>query len=64
MFDWGAKAVADILTEDLTFGLKNALAKINDRSWIFNGLPDFIKRIQVGHKRPLITGGRWRMDLI
>lgn len=47
MFDWGAKAVSDILEGDVTFGLKNAMSRIYDRSWIFNGLPEFLSRIKV-----------------
>lgn len=47
MFDWGAKAVANILEGDLTFGLKHAMDRINDRSWIVNGLPEFLLRIKV-----------------
>lgn len=47
MFDWGAKAVADILEGDLSFGLKNAMSRIVDRSWIVNGLPEFLNRIKV-----------------
>lgn len=47
MFDWGAKAVSDILEGDVSFGLKNAMSRIYDRSWIVNGLPDFLDRMKV-----------------
>lgn len=46
MFDWGAQAVAEILEGDQSFGLKSAMSRILDSSWICNGLPEFLKRIK------------------
>lgn len=46
MFDWGAQAVAEILEGDQSFGLKSAMSRILDSSWIYNGLPDFLKRVK------------------
>lgn len=55
MFDWGAKAVSDLLEENVRYGLKNAMAQILDRSWIHNGLPDFLQRIKVSALSLLIS---------
>jgi len=46
MFDWGAKAVADILEESNGFGLTQAMMKIQQRPWFHDDLDQWISRLQ------------------
>lgn len=47
MFDWGAKAVADILEESNGFGLTQAMQRIQQRPWFHDDLEYWINRLQV-----------------
>lgn len=47
MFDWGAKAVTDILEESNGFGLTQAMARIQQRPWFHDDLDNWINRLQV-----------------
>lgn len=43
MFDWGAQAVTSILN----CGLHEALEKIQQRPWLFDGLEKWFDKLQV-----------------
>ena len=58
IFDWGAKAVSDLLEGNVTFGLRNAMQRINDHPWINNGLPEFLHTIKVN---PLTISLRYQL---
>ena len=45
IFDWGAQAVSQILENDETFGLHDALKRIEPRPWLIDGLDDYMSRI-------------------
>lgn len=47
MFDWGAKAVLELFDKNDSFGLEEALSKIQPRPWLIDDLDEFIQRIQV-----------------
>ncbi|KAK4879297.1 hypothetical protein RN001_007443 [Aquatica leii] len=46
LFDWGAKAIADILEECNGFGLKQAMQKIQQRPWFHDDLDKWINRLE------------------
>lgn len=43
MFDWGAQAVTAILDS----GLYEALEKIQQRPWLYDGLEKWLEKLQV-----------------
>uniref|UniRef100_A0A0A9YJQ4 4'-phosphopantetheine phosphatase n=3 Tax=Lygus hesperus TaxID=30085 RepID=A0A0A9YJQ4_LYGHE len=45
MFDWGAKAIVDIMKSE-EFGLSEAVRKIPDRPWVIDDLDVWIERLQ------------------
>lgn len=47
VFDWGAKAVTDILDISLKFGLSEALQTIEKRPWFTDKLDLWTKRLKV-----------------
>lgn len=47
MFDWGARAISDILETNTNFGLKEALGKIQKRPWLVDGLDKWLTRLKV-----------------
>lgn len=47
IFDWGALAVAEILENNESFGLNDALKKIQPRPWLIDGFDAWIKRLEV-----------------
>jgi len=48
IFDSGATAVQDILSENEHFGLQDALKKIQERPWLIDCFDDFMKRLENG----------------
>lgn len=46
VFDWGAKAVADILEQSSNFGLAQAMSTIQERPWFCDDLDLFINKIK------------------
>lgn len=50
MFDWGAQAVAQILENDESFGLEEALERIQKRPWLVDCLDQWLERIKVVFK--------------
>lgn len=47
MFDWGAKAVLELFENSDSFGLNEALSKIQPRPWLVDDLDKFIERLEV-----------------
>lgn len=47
MFDWGAKAVTEILEISQDFGLRDAMETIQKRPWFRDDLDKWIERLQV-----------------
>ncbi|KAF5270484.1 hypothetical protein FQA39_LY08362 [Lamprigera yunnana] len=46
LFDWGAKAIADILEECNGFGLNQAMQKIQQRPWFHDDVDRWINRLK------------------
>ncbi|KAJ8985488.1 hypothetical protein NQ317_015027 [Molorchus minor] len=46
VFDWGAKAVSDILEQSQNFGLLEAMKTIEKRPWFHDNLDSWIKRLK------------------
>lgn len=46
IFDWGALVVAQILENDTSFSLENALKHLPARPWIIDGLDAWLNRIE------------------
>lgn len=51
LFDWGAKAIAEILEECNGFGLTNAMQKIQQRPWFHDDLDRWISKLE---KKPYV----------
>lgn len=47
IFDWGALAVAQLLENNESFGLNDALKKIQPRPWLIDGFDAWMKRMEV-----------------
>ena len=47
MFDWGARAVTDILEVSVDFNLSDAMDRIEKRPWFKDDLESWIKKLQV-----------------
>lgn len=47
MFDYGAQAITEILKNDKSFGLKDALKQIQPRPWLVDQLDEWIERLKV-----------------
>lgn len=58
IFDWGALVVAQILENELSYGLKNALKHIQPRPWLIDGMDGWLERIEVidYYNSPLRSG--------
>lgn len=46
IFDRGAQAVTQILENDHSFGLHEALDRIESRPWLIDGLDDWLERLR------------------
>lgn len=46
MFDWGAQAVSQILEKDASFGLEEALERIQKRPWLVDCLEQWLERMK------------------
>lgn len=47
IFDWGALVVSQILENDQSFGLKDAMKQIQRRPWLIDGFDAWLKRLEV-----------------
>lgn len=47
IFDWGALVVSQILENDQSFGLKDAMNQIQRRPWLIDGFDAWLKRMEV-----------------
>ncbi|KAK9503529.1 hypothetical protein O3M35_010068 [Rhynocoris fuscipes] len=64
MFDWGARAVVDIMVNE-QFGLKEALNKIPSRPWIVDHLDQWLERLKgPPHKLAAIFVDNSGVDII
>lgn len=54
MFDWGAQAVTQILETNSSFGLQQALDRIQKRPWLIDNLDGWLQRIEVRQRFALI----------
>lgn len=65
MFDWGAQAVTEIIENNKSFGLNDALCQIQPRPWLIDGLDDWLKRLQgPSHKCAAIFVDNCGVDII
>lgn len=53
VFDWGARAVADILEHSQNFGFSQALNTIQKRPWFRDDLDNWIKKLKVNNLNSL-----------
>lgn len=49
IFDWGALVVSQILENDQSFGLKDAMKQIQRRPWLIDGFDAWLKRLEVSY---------------
>lgn len=54
VFDWGAKAVTEILEQSQNFGLREAMNTIQKRPWFIDHLDAWITRLKVRQHKNLI----------
>lgn len=47
IFDWGALVVSQILENNQSFGLKDAMKQIQQRPWLIDGFDGWLKRLEV-----------------
>lgn len=47
VFDWGALVVSQMLENDLSFGLEEALKHIQPRPWLIDDMDAWLERIEV-----------------
>lgn len=47
IFDWGALVVSQILENDQSYGLKDAMKQIQRRPWLIDGFDAWLKRLEV-----------------
>ncbi|XP_055387622.1 4'-phosphopantetheine phosphatase [Condylostylus longicornis] len=66
IFDWGAQTVSEILENDKSFGLNEALAKIQSRPWLIDDLDAWVRRINNGpsHKCAIIFVDNSGVDVV
>lgn len=68
VFDWGAKAVTDILENSLKFGLLEALDTIEKRPWFIDKFDLWTKRLKVSkcvsHFNHLIKTTMVQLDIV
>lgn len=46
IFDWGALVVTQILANNQSFGLDDAMERIQPRPWLIDGFDDWMKRLE------------------
>lgn len=54
IFDWGALAVTQILENDQSFGLKDAMKCIQPRPWLIDGFDAWLNRLEVSSNKFLL----------
>ncbi|XP_063799162.1 4'-phosphopantetheine phosphatase isoform X3 [Pseudophryne corroboree] len=65
VFDWGAKAVSEVLESDPEFGFEEAKKKLQTRPWLVDSYCEWIKRLKgPPHKCALIFVDNSGMDII
>ncbi|MEE6483814.1 hypothetical protein FKM82_013663 [Ascaphus truei] len=65
VFDWGAKAVSEVLESDPEFGFEEAKKKLQARPWLVDSYCNWIKRLKGGpHKCALIFVDNSGIDII
>lgn len=47
IFDWGALVVTQILANNQSFGLEDAMDRIQPRPWLIDGFERWLKRVEV-----------------
>ncbi|XP_058530353.1 4'-phosphopantetheine phosphatase [Ochotona princeps] len=65
VFDWGAKAVSDVLESDPNFGFEEAKRKLQERPWLVDSYNEWLQRSKgPPHKCALIFADNSGVDLI
>lgn len=47
VFDWGAKAVSDLLESDPHFGFEEAKSKLQERPWLVDTYDEWLRRLRI-----------------
>ncbi|PNJ47879.1 PANK4 isoform 3, partial [Pongo abelii] len=47
VFDWGAKAVSDVLESDPCFGFEEAKRKLQERPWLVDSYSEWLQRLKI-----------------
>ncbi|ELR61337.1 Pantothenate kinase 4, partial [Bos mutus] len=65
VFDWGAKAVSDVLESDPQFGFEEAKKKLQERPWLVDSYSKWLQRLKgPPHKCALIFADNSGVDVI
>nr|XP_038965148.1 4'-phosphopantetheine phosphatase isoform X1 [Rattus norvegicus] len=65
VFDWGAKAVSDVLESDPQFGFEEAKRKLQERPWLVDSYTKWLQRLKgPPHKCALIFADNSGIDII
>ncbi|KAK7817266.1 hypothetical protein U0070_004403, partial [Myodes glareolus] len=65
VFDWGAKAVSDVLESDPQFGFEEAKRKLQERPWLVDSYTKWLQRLKgPPHKCALIFADNSGIDVI
>ncbi|XP_030364046.1 4'-phosphopantetheine phosphatase isoform X3 [Strigops habroptila] len=66
VFDWGAKAVSDVLESEPQFGFEEAKSKLQERPWLQDSYNQWLERLKEGppHKCALIFTDNSGIDII
>ncbi|KAL0603587.1 4'-phosphopantetheine phosphatase [Plecturocebus cupreus] len=65
VFDWGAKAVSDVLESDPHFGFEEAKRKLQERPWLVDSYSKWLQRLKgPPHKCALIFADNSGIDII
>nr|XP_008123957.1 PREDICTED: pantothenate kinase 4 [Anolis carolinensis] len=65
VFDWGAKAVSDVLETEPQFGFEEAKEKLQERPWLEDSYPEWLERLKAPpHKCALIFADNSGIDII
>ncbi|POI32532.1 hypothetical protein CIB84_003715, partial [Bambusicola thoracicus] len=66
VFDWGAKAVSDVLECEPQFGFEEAKSKLQERPWLEDSYSQWLERLKEGppHKCALIFADNSGIDII
>ncbi|KAK9392092.1 pantothenate kinase 4 [Crotalus adamanteus] len=65
VFDWGAKAVSDVLETEPQFGFEEAKEKLQERPWLVDSYSEWVERLKAAaHKCALIFADNSGIDII